>query len=242
MSKYGSASFGVLLIDGRDMLPAKPKTFGHKIESVLEPTTGLGDSFETHTPVGMQRATLTQDGAFFDDVTSGMHETLHSSQATSRIVSFAPAGNAIGRPFVGCEGVYGMAYEVLAQVGALTKANVTYLVDGEMNRGVVLQAHEAETATWTNAASSVDNAASSADGGVGYLQVSASSGITNCVVKIRDSADDNTWADLITFTDNVVAPFAERIEVAGAVDRYTTVTGTVTGTGSITVFAGFARY
>jgi hypothetical protein len=242
MSMYGSSSFGALLIDGRDMLPAKPKTFGHKIESVLEPTTGLGDSFETHTPVGMQRATLTQDGAFFDDVTSGMHETLHSSQATSRIVSFAPAGNAIGRPFVGCEGVYGMAYEVLAQVGALTKANVTYLVDGEMNRGVVLQPHEAKTATWDTEDTSADNGASSADGGVGYLHVSAASGFTNFVGKIRDSADDSTFADLITFTDDVDAPFAERIEVAGTVDRYLSFTGTVTGTGSITVFAGFARY
>jgi hypothetical protein len=79
------------------------------------------------------------------------------------------------------------------------------------------------------------------NGGVGYLQVSAASGFTNFVGKIRDSPDDVTYADLITFTDNVSAPFAERLTVAGTVDRYTAFDGNVTGAGSITVFCGFSR-
>ena len=81
----------------------------------------------------------------------------------------------------------------------------------------------------------------SSNGGVGYLEVSAAAGFTNFVGKIRDSADDSTYADLITFADNVVAPFAERATVAGTVDRYLSFDGNVTGTGSITLFAGFAR-
>jgi len=83
--------------------------------------------------------------------------------------------------------------------------------------------------------------ADSQDGGVGYLQVTAASGFTNFVAKIRDSLDDVTFADLITFADNVVAPFAERVTVAGEVDRYLGVDGNVTGIGSITAFVGFAR-
>ena len=78
-------------------------------------------------------------------------------------------------------------------------------------------------------------------GGVGYLQVTAASGFTNFVGKIRDSADDITFADVISFADNVTAPFAERLTVAGQVDRYTAFDGNVTGAGSITVFCGFSR-
>ena len=321
MGKYGSSSFAVLLIDGYDLLAAKLKGFTHKIESKLEPTTGLGDSWEAHTPTGMRSASLTQDGAFFDDATTGMHAVLNASQATSRVMVFAYAGNTIGRPFVGTRGVYGMTYDVLGSVGELTKANVSYQVSGAVDRGVILQELEAKTIDWNTktGAESVDyttqpqrvvpitsntqasptvitttvphgytsgdivliaantgsNAsingqqtitvistttfsvavnctvaggtggtvvrANSASGGVGYLAVSAASGFTNFVGKIRDSADDTTYADLIAFTDNVTAPYAERIEVSGTVDRYLSFDGNVTGSGSITAFCGFSR-
>ena len=78
-------------------------------------------------------------------------------------------------------------------------------------------------------------------GGVGYLQVTAASGFTNFVGKIRHSDDDIVWADLITFADNVSAPFAERLTVAGTIDRHTAFKGDVTGSGSIAAFCGLAR-
>jgi len=83
--------------------------------------------------------------------------------------------------------------------------------------------------------------ANSANGGVGYLQVTAAATFTNFVGKIRDSPDDITYADLITFADNVSAPFAERLTVAGTIDRYTAFDGNVTGAGSISVFCGLSR-
>ncbi len=72
--------------------------------------------------------------------------------------------------------------------------------------------------------------------------MTACSGFTNFVAKIRDSADDTTYADLITFADNVTAPFGERATVTGTVDRYLSVDGNVTGSGSITAWVGFARW
>ena len=66
-------------------------------------------------------------------------------------------------------------------------------------------------------------------------------GFTGFVGTIRDSADDVTYADLITFANVVGAPEAQRIEVAGVVDRYLSYDGNVTGAGSITPFVGFAR-
>lgn len=322
MSKYGSPSFSVLLADGYNLLAAKVQNFRHKVTAVQQQTNGLGDAMQAHTPTGAKMATLTQDGAFFEDATAGMHAGLNSAQGTSRVLSFAHAGNVVGRPFVGVEGTYAMAYEVLAENEKLTKANAQYQVTGQVDRGVILQPHEAKTADWnTESASEVDYTldpsqqvipiasnsqanpsvvttsiphglttgdivlisgvsgssptingqrtvtvlstttfsvavdtsagaggtggsfvrANSANGGVGYLQVSAASGFTNFVGKIRDSADDVTYADLITFDDNVVAPFAQRKTVAGVVDRYLAFDGNVTGTGSITPFVGFAR-
>ncbi len=81
----------------------------------------------------------------------------------------------------------------------------------------------------------------SLNGGAGYLQVTTVTTFTNFIGKIRDSPDDITYADLITFTDNVSAPFAERVTVTGTVDRYTAFDGDITGAGSITAFCGFSR-
>lgn len=83
--------------------------------------------------------------------------------------------------------------------------------------------------------------ADSADGAVGYLQVLAVDGFTNVVVKIQDSLDNAAWADLMTFADNVSAPFAEVVAVSGDVDRHTSVDGVITGSGSVSVFCGLAR-
>jgi hypothetical protein len=83
--------------------------------------------------------------------------------------------------------------------------------------------------------------ANSLDGGIGVLQVNACSGFTNFVGKIQDSAVDVTYAALITFADNVAAPFAEAVEVAGTVDQYLSVDGNVTGVGSISALVAFAR-
>jgi hypothetical protein len=243
--KYGSPSFSVLLADGINLLAAKVKGVTYADESITEQTDGLGDGNEEHTPVGQSRWTLTQTGGFFDDAANGMHLAFRAASGASRILSFAYMGNAIGAAFVGALGAFTTKYEVLIQGGALTKANASYQISGEVEEGVILQHHVAKTADWNNeAAGSVDNGASSPDGGVGYQHVSAMTGFTGFVGKIRDSADDLTYADLITFAnvpDINNQNKAQRIEVAGTVDRYLAYDGNVTGVGSITPFAGFAR-
>lgn len=79
------------------------------------------------------------------------------------------------------------------------------------------------------------------EGGVGYLQVTSVTTFTNFIGTIKDSDDDITYNNLIVFTDNVSAPFAERLTVAGLVDRYLDFDGNITGSGSITAWCGFAR-
>lgn len=323
MGKVGSASFSVLLVDGYDFLASKVKNVSHKIESIFEPSHGLGDPFEAQLPVGVQKVSLTQDGAFFDDSANGAHVLLSAvaSGTVSRVMMFAYAGNVIGKLFVGASGIYAMGYEVLAQLALLTKANVVYSIAGALNRGVILQNQTARTAnfnTKTDGASvdyTLDTSqrvipitsntlanptvvttpvphglttgdkilisgvitsnptingeravtvispstfsvpvnvttggtggsfvrSNTSAGGVGYCAVSAFSGFTGVVMKIRSSADDVTYVDLITFTNVTAAPTAERIAVAGTIDRYLCASGAVTGAGSITPFIGFSR-
>ncbi len=320
--KYGSASFAVLLADGRNLLAAKLKSFSHKIEHITEKSDGLGDSSEEHTPVGVSRATIAQDGGFFDDATNGTHAAYKASSVTTRILSWAPNGNTIGKTFVGASGAFKAAYDVMVAVAGLAKANASYVVSGDIDEGVILQAHEAETVDWNTktegfpvdytldtgqrtipiTSNTIANPsvvttpiahglatgniivisgvitsdptingeqtvtvispttfsvpvnvttggtggtfvrANTTAGGVGYQQVSAFAGLTGFIGTIRDSADDSIYADLVTFVDVTSGPQAQRIEVAGNVDRYLSFNGDVTGTGSLTLFVGFSRY
>lgn len=322
MAKYGSASFAVLLADGRNLLSAKLKGFSYKpFESITEQSDGLGDSSEEHTPTGVTRATITQEGGFFDDAANAMHAAWKASAVTTRIVSWAPTSNTIGKVFAGASGGFKAFYEVLVQIAGLTKANAAYQVSGVIDEGVIVQSHTAKTVDWntktdgnsvdytldpaqrvipmtsntlanpTVVTTPVDHGlttgdivlisgvatsnptingqrtvtvtgartftvpvnvttagtggsfvrANSSNGGVGYQQISAFSGFTGFVGKIRDSADDTTYADLITFANVTSGPEAQRIEVVGVVDRYLSYDGNVTGSGSITPFVGFSR-
>lgn len=151
--KLGSASFSVLLVDGYDFLAQKLKAFTHKASALEERSDGLGDSLETQTPTGLLKLEIAQAGAFFDDTTNQAHTLLATlaNLQVSRLICAAFGGNTIGKPFLGASGLYAMVYEVLGQVGALTKANVTYNVSGSLDRGVILQVQTPLTTTGNGA-------------------------------------------------------------------------------------------
>lgn len=84
--------------------------------------------------------------------------------------------------------------------------------------GVSLHDLVAETSAAPVNYSSVDESAATSEGGVGHLHVTAFTG-TDITIKIQHSTDNNTWADLITFTQ-VTGVTKERIAVTGTVNRY----------------------
>lgn len=321
MAKIGSSQFGALLVDGYDLRSAKLKGFAHEVEVELEPYDGLGDEWRETRPTGMRNATISQDGAFFSTAAAGIHAAMKASAqdapGTVRLVAWAMAGNTIGALFTAVQGAFTLAYGVLSTGAKLTKANVKYQVTGQLDEGVILQAHGAVTADGDNAsvdytldptqteipitsntlanpsvvttpvphglatgeiilirdvvtsAPSINGErtvtvinttsfsvpvnvttagtggsfvrANSSAGGVGYQFASALTGFTGYVGKIRDSADDVTYADLITFANVTAAPAAERLTVAGVVDRFLRYTKDVTGSGSVSLFTGFKR-
>lgn len=321
MAKVSSADFGVLLVDGYNLLAAKVKGFEETIEVELEPGEGLGDSWREHDPTGLRKGSIAITGAFFRTETAGIHDAFKAAGTPVRLVAWAIAGNTIGALFTAVQGAYTIGYAVLNPGVKLTKANVKHEVSGAVDDGVIVQSAVAKTADWNTKTdgASVDYTldpsqrvipitgntlanpsvvttpvphglatgdiiliagvitstptingertvtvispttfsvpvnvtiagtggsfvrSNSGAGGVGYQIVSAFSGFTGFVGKLRDSADDVTYADLITFANVTAGQNAQRVEVAGVVDRYLSFDGNVTGAGTLTPFVGFKR-
>jgi hypothetical protein len=323
--KYGPPS-AFLFVDGYDLTAAKLQTMRAKMTALQTPSHGLGDAAEEHSPVGVSRAELAQEGGFWSTAAGNIHEAMadkipNTTQSAPRVVCFGFAGQTKGCGFIGFEGSYNNEYEVLAERDNLQKANASYVVSGKREPGPILQELAAKTGDWDTESTPVDHttqldhnrtvpvtsssvanpsiitcpcnhglgdgqkvlvaghSGSTPDingehvatvitattfsipvdvtvggtggtvvqsntiaGGAGYQHVIDFTGFTGFVGTIRDSADDITYADLLSFADVTSAPAKERKTVAGTVDRYLAYKGDVTGTGSITVFCGFSRF
>jgi hypothetical protein len=111
-----------------------------------------------------------------------------------------------------------------------------------VENGVSLHDLAAETGTGNSA--SVDYGTPTTNGGVGVLHVPAiAGGAPSVVVKIQHSANNSTFADLLTFT-TVTGPTKQRIEVAAGttINRWLREVHTFGGTTtSITHNVAFAR-
>lgn len=244
MPRYSSADVGFLLVSGRNILGQTTQLQDAR-EAIIEETTVLGSTWEQQSYVGVRRYELSQQG-FFDDAVDGANDAL-ITPGSSKVLSFALEGNAVGKKFVGTPALQ-VSYERLIERAALHKANASYANEGGHEEGVILHALGAETGASgnTEGASSQDAGALSSNGGAGYLQVTSLTlgGYTNFAVKVRHSSDDVTYADLVTFTAVTAAPNGQRVAVTGTVNRHLAHSWAFTGAGagqSATYFVGFAR-
>jgi len=119
-----------------------------------------------------------------------------------------------------------------------------YSLDGDLNgreiasgdhRGVVLANGVSITSASQNY-SAVDNGGATSNGIIANLHITASDQAT--VAKIQHSADNSTWADLVTFTSIAAGRGAERRIVTGTVNRYLRATWSGTlGTRTVVITA-----
>jgi len=244
MTRYGSADVGFLLVSGLDLL-GHITTLNDELTAKTEETTPLGTAWETHAAIGVKAYKLNQEG-FYDDGTSATNAAL-ATVGASKVLSFALEGNTVGKRFIGSPMVQ-VNYKRLIERNALHKAKAEYLSEAGHAEGIILHPLGAETADSgdSTGADSQDNAASSATGGAGYLQVTALSlgGWTSATLKVLHSTDDVSYSALVTFANVTAAPTAERKAVTGTVNRYLAHSWLFNGAGgakSITYFVGFAR-
>lgn len=251
MSRYGSASVPFFFLDSFDLCDQSLVSItGPDLDVTLERTDGFGQTHEAHTPVGLRAATMAVEG-FFDDGDLGTLAAFITPGAVSRILTTGVAGNVAGQNVSILTGAFAGKVRRMPKREELTKAAADIRSSGAvLLNGVILQPLATKSATWdTQGAESVDNGASSANGGTAVLHVKAQTGFTGTVVKVRHSADDVTYADLLTFTTVTswtppTAPpavAAQVATVAGTVNRHLAMSGTPTGAGSITCMVAFAR-
>ncbi|WP_427422660.1 hypothetical protein [Lysinibacillus fusiformis] len=160
-----------------------------------------------------------------EQTTDGLLTTICPFGLTVGKFAFIAAGNLSAR-------------EVTASVTDAVRINAEGTPNDGVDIGFLLHAVTAETAD--GQATSVDNTASSANGAVASLHVTAFAGLTSAVLKVQHSTDNSSWADLITFTTATGTTW-ERKTATGTINRYLRAWWDVTGTGSITFAIAAAR-
>jgi len=214
----------------------------------LQEKEGPFETEPTYAAVGFQ-----EDGElglvlWAEDDLQALMDSMHALASSARVVCFSPFNtDAIGSTYVGCR-IHDAKVGVLQPGGELTCFDFGGKVEGKLELGIILHNLTAETTDWDTEASSQDNSASSANGGIAHListdgDLDGGDGITHEVI---DSADDITFGTLVSFTQITAWPTSgQRVTVSGTVERYVACkgahAGTPGGSETDTTFIGFDR-
>lgn len=190
---------------------------------------------------GMVDATFNAQGFFDRTATTGSDAVLNTALAAlGGIGTYFPAGDTIALTGFGLSGQE-IAYEITSATSEANK--ITATLQSSVGADQVTSHAALASRSASGTATVVDGGAIPANGSfyVGYLHCTACNGGT-ATVKIQDSADNVTFADLVTFTNltSTSANTAERISAAGTAKRYTRAVHTITG-GTVSFVTAFGR-
>lgn len=214
-------------------------TVSHQ-RAMSEVTAGANPGGASFVP-GLMNGTLGLRGPQ-DSTGQDLHSQIEAAKGVdnSFLATVCPDGTALGQVAFT---VLGDAsdHEIAAQVADAVGYTFQASADESVDMGFLVHAYQAETATGNG--TSVDRGASSANGGVVVMHMPVFSGFTSVTVKVQDSADNSTFADLTgaTFTAATTAA-AQRLFLAkgSTIRRYVRVVTTVVGTGSATFLVAIA--
>jgi hypothetical protein len=202
-------------------------------------TTTYGKDAKTYI-TGLADGTISMGGMF--DGQAGATDAVLSGylgDSNGVVITIAPEGLAHGARLKSAQTV-STSYEISSPVADVVSVSAEAQVSGGVSAGISLR--DLTSATTTGVGTALDNSASTANGGVGILHVTANSHNAGATFKVQHSADNSTWADLVTFTAVSTTSLAsERIAVTGTVNRYLRASWTLAGTGGITFHINFSR-
>lgn len=175
--------------------------------------------------------------AWFNPATARAHKTLSPLPTGDVIVTYL-RGTGIGSPAANLIGLQ-LNYDPNRGADGSLSMGVSVQADGfGLEWGEQLTAGLRQDTTATNGAS-YDGGSATTFGGQAYLHVVGLTG-TNVVVKLQDSADNSSWADIsgAAFASATGAPSAQRIAFTGTVRRYVRAvsSGTFTDTTFVVAF------
>lgn len=213
-------------------------TVSHAMTADTAEVSTLGNTAKVYVP-GLKDGTIPMEG-FWDGSAAAIDAILSASLAgTGTILTHWPAGDAFGARGRAGQALH-TSYEVTTPVDDAGGISAEFQASGGLDSVYSLfplQSRNGAAVLGTN----LDNTASSAAGGVGYLHVVSVTGGTGAIYKVQHSVDNSVWVDLITFsTVSAGGSGAQRSAVAGTVNRH--VRGWVnTGGGTSVGAIGFAR-
>jgi hypothetical protein len=204
-------------------------------------TTAFGSTAKTYI-AGLKDGTMSMSGMFdgsTDAIDAVLTATLGATAAD--VATVVPAGLSTAGVSTFSSEVRETSYEISSPVSDVVAANLEVQATGGVDRGVLLIGGSTISASATPTA--INNGSSTSNGGVGYLHVTANTRDGSSTFKVQDSADNVTFADLVTFTSVAAsATGGERIAVTGAVDQYVRAEVVPGGSsGSVTYTMAFAR-
>lgn len=224
----------VTLLGGYDISPFCDDAQISKALDEVETTT-FGSTAKQYL-TGFQDGSISL-GGFFDGSAAGSDAILDAAfNGGAEAFTVGYAGTAVGNR-ADLASALDKKYDVSGAVGAAVKFKAELRADGGAVGGVFLHALGAETATGTGTA--VDGGAATSAGYLATLHVTGVSGTATptVTVKIQDSADNSTWADLITFTAATAIGGETKSAATGTVRRYTRAIWTISGTTPSLTFA-----
>lgn len=231
-----------VLINGYD-LSGYFRSMGLDNQTSMYDTTVFGSTSKAFIP-GLKSGTVDVGGLFEQITTVNAPDNIFAAieaAATVPLVSVAPAGLALGSRVYLLQ-AHENKHDIGAEIDALISNSASFTDNDGYDFGVSLHDLTPETVLpFTGAAS--DNLASTANGGVGFLHVTAmAGGAPNVIVKIRHAAVA-TYADLVTFVASTGVS-SQRIVIAPGttVNRNLRVEVAENGTTTSTTFqCSFAR-
>jgi hypothetical protein len=184
---------------------------------------------------GLMSATLSLDGLFDDSATAADKYLTDAIGGTGAVIwCLFPEGDAIGKSGYGVSGKEN-THNVMSTKDDMAKIAAGCQADYAER---VISLLPLSTKSASGSGTAYNNAAATTAGGSAYIQATAVTGTV--AVKIEHSADNSTWADLVTFTA-VTGPMAERKEITGTINQYTRVTYTLDAGESITMQVSLHR-
>ena len=205
-------------------------------------TTTFGSSDRSYI-VGHNEGSISFEG-LFDGTTSSADSIFAAALGnnTDKVVTISNDSTSVGGRAI-LAAASSTSYEISSPLTDVVSVSAEAIANGGLDSGVWLVCQTAVSTT-TNTAS-VDNAASSANGGVAHMHVTTNARTATTVIAVQHSADNSTWADLVVFGTVALSGLdSERYEVASGttVNRYLRTRTTIaTGTGAITRSVAFSR-
>lgn len=191
----------------------------------------FGDDDKVYVP-GLRDATASME-LLLDATLDGSVNAV-AGAGTRPVWSFYPMGDTVGLTGYGLQ-ADATGYEVTAEIGDVVQASLE--MQSSVGAELLVSHHALAQRTTSGTATVIDNGAATTGGGRGYLHATAVNGTVT--VKVQDSADNTTYADLLTL-GTLTAPGGFRTTLAGTVRRYTRLVYTATA-GTATFVAGFGR-